>query len=154
MKIRLTSAFILLIMFMFSCNPSKQPNIAEQIQHYLNRNKDTLEVLTTNYYFKMYPDGVGRDLAKPIPNDTIIILKNNFTSTIKIHQINYGKVKLLDSAAICELSYSYDTKHIIMRSFLELLGTPPDSITKFSVKTWVPQYMPNNKHQCVLIENR
>ncbi|MEP3967867.1 MAG: hypothetical protein ABJM08_02575, partial [Nonlabens sp.] len=96
--------------------------------------------LTNGYQFKIYNEGVGKDISKPIPNDTILILKNEFSKKIISSKINAGKVLLLDSTKLCELSYKHDQDRVVMRSFLFISQRDKNKDLSLEIKNWVPQY--------------
>ncbi|WP_442266157.1 hypothetical protein ACSIGC_00135 [Tenacibaculum sp. ZS6-P6] len=112
-------------------------------------NNDSLyELLTNDFHFKYYKDGVGKDRTKSIKNDTIILLKNNLITPEIINKINKSRILLLDSMQICELSFKYDREKKIMRPFLEMLYDEKLNKVVFEIKHLVPQYL-NNNYKCI-----
>ena len=138
MKIKILIVLFFLNLCFSACNEIEESNLNSKINTFLSNTDD--ETLTNGYQFKIYNDGVGKDIFKPIPNDTILILKNEFSKKIISSKINRGKVLLLDSTKICELSYKHDQKREVMRSFLFISQRDRNKDLSLEIKNWVPQY--------------
>ncbi|WP_095071393.1 hypothetical protein [Tenacibaculum jejuense] len=112
-------------------------------------NNDSLyELLTNDFHFKYYKDGVGKERIKPIKNDTIILLKNNLTTSKILDNINKNRILLLNRGQICNLSVNHDKKRKVMRPFLEMLYDEKLNKVVFEIKHLVPQYL-NNNYKCI-----
>ena len=115
-------------------------------------NNDSLyELLTNDFHFKYYKDGVGKDRTKPIKNDTIILLKNNLITPEIVNKINKSRILLLDSIQICELSFKYDSEKKIMRPFLDISYDEKSEKIYFKPKSLVPLYAFSN-YRCVELD--
>jgi len=148
MTLRL-SLFMLLFLLFFGCKKvEKEPNLTKIINSEISNNPAILKMLTNGYEFKYSEGGIGRDFAKPIYNDSIVILKNSSTQHLDISKINYGKTILIDSVALCNLSHAYDLKNQIIRSFLQVISLNTSKQYKLELKNWVPQYI-DDTYKCV-----
>ena len=155
-KLQMKKIILILIttlnLFCFvACQGVDNTESLSKINSYI-KNSSNYKLLTTGYHFKLYADGVGKDLTKPITNDTIIILKNYFSNKYPVSKINEGKIILLDSTAICNLSYDHDQKKQVMRSFLLLSYENESKNVKLDIKSWVPQYNQGG-YKCIEIPN-
>jgi len=113
-------------------------NISDKINDLISNDKNLYKDLTTSYHFKVFNDGVTKDLSKPEYSDSIIILKNKYSDLLELSHINNGKCKLLDSIDICKLSLNYDKNRIVMKKIL-IIETDGKQ-TKLISTNWLPQY--------------
>ncbi|NHN28179.1 hypothetical protein FIA58_021110 [Flavobacterium jejuense] len=145
---------ILLVLgsIILSCKSKDNLKISSKINALIVKDTLAYKALTNGYKFKIYNDGVGRDFSQPISNDSIIILKDNFTKDIHLSEINNGKSILIDSNEICKLTYKHDQEKIVMRSFLKISYIPNIDELKLEIKNWVPQYIEGG-YKCVEIPN-
>ncbi len=144
---------VLIITCMFSCKDIDDGfKISSKINSVITENNSIYKALTYGYKFKVYKDGIGKDLSEPILNDSIIILKDDFTKNIKTSKINNGKSILIDSIAICKLSHKYDQEKQIMRSFLKISPKIGANEINIEIKNWVPQYTENG-YICIELLN-
>jgi hypothetical protein len=113
-------------------------NISDKVNDLILKDKNLYKDLTTSYHFKVFNDGVTKDLSKPEYSDSIIILKNKYSDLLELSHINNGKCKLLDSIDICKLSLNYDKNRIVMKKIL-IIETDGKQ-TKLISTNWLPQY--------------
>ncbi len=141
---------IIAVLFLFSCKPKIEDKLKVELVNIIN-NDSLYNLLTTNYHFKYYKDGVGKDRTRPIKNDTIILLKNNFTTSKILDNINKNRILLLNREQICDLSVNYDKERKVMRPFLEMLYDEKLNKVVFEIKYLVPQYL-NNDYKCIELD--
>lgn len=98
-------------------NVKNEKSIESDVNEFL-KVESTYESLSNDYAFKLYDNGVGKDLDKPYKKDSILILKNQITSKLNKSQINKGRVLILDSLELCSLSIKSDEERKVMRNFV------------------------------------
>jgi hypothetical protein len=113
-------------------------SVNNKINDLISKDKNLYRDLTTSYHFKLFNDGVTKDLSKPEYSDSIIILKNKYYHLLELSHINDGKCKLLDSVDICKLSLNYDKNRIVMKKILIIVMDGKQ--TKLISTNWLPQY--------------
>lgn len=145
----------LIVAFLLSCNNDKKKafsySIENKIDSLIEINPTVLRALTNSYDFTPYVvgGGVGPDTLHPHLQDTIIILKNNRTERLNTNLIYGGRTILLDSNKICSLSHVFDSKHQVMRYFMDLrLLDGNNGRVNFEVvaRQWVPQFVKPEKY--------
>lgn len=133
-----SSILLLVVFILVSCEDLSTARFNLKINAFIKNTNNT--ALYNGYHFKVYEDGIGKDLSRSIRNDTVIILKSALSKRIVSLSINKGKYHLLDSAEICQLSYRHDQKREIMRSFLSISLNKQNEELDLKLKNWVPQY--------------
>jgi hypothetical protein len=136
MKKTIKIIYLSLLLLLTSC--LNKNNISDKVNDLILKDKNLYKDLTTSYHFKVFNDGVTKDLSKPEYSDSIIILKNKYSDLLELSHINNGKCKLLDSIDICKLSLNYDKNRIVMKKIL-IIETDGKQ-TKLISTNWLPQY--------------
>jgi len=143
------------LLFCSSCkysntiNGKNEKSIEGGINEFL-KVESIYENLSNDYAFRLYDNGVGKDLSKSYKNDSILILKNQITSNLDKSLLNKGKVLILDSLELCNLSIKLDEERKIMRNFIVIRKGGESNYDVFTVQ-WVPQYL-SEKPICIELE--